>query len=182
MFRLRLQMLGLLGVVSLFMAGSASAQGSSPAGVALSDPAVDAFVTFVAPKHSGPLSRPFVVAALDRFVSAIEAVALAHDVADAALFTTAHDIRRDVRRLYSRRSTAEAQIKKRRELFVAAAGLMTAIHAQLPAEYRVPAPRLEALERAADSLDVEDPLLKQPDSVERFFRHAAETLKAARYP
>lgn len=38
--------------------------------------------------------------------------------------------------------------------------------------------RLNALERSAESLDRDQPLRRQPDVLERFFHHAAETLKA----
>ena len=43
---------------------------------------------------------------------------------------------------------------------------------------REPTAHLNALERAAKSLDDDDVLQRQPDVIERFFHHAAEVLKA----
>jgi hypothetical protein len=64
------------------------------------DPAVDAYTTFIQGKKLAvPVDRPFVVAALDRLVSAVEGLALARDASTDGILQAAHKLRRDIRRL-----------------------------------------------------------------------------------
>lgn len=107
----------------LFLIQTSVSTLQSPAGpVQQSDPAVGAYVTFVDGKRlEVPVDRAFVVAALDRLVSAVEALALTQTAPNEKTLATAHRIRREIRRLRPVSGDAPALIKERWNVFMEAA-------------------------------------------------------------
>ena len=92
---------GLLStIVILAMPHISTMQSPLPSSAARVDPAVDAYATIIQGKKlTVPVDRAFVVAALDRLVSAVEGLALARDASTDGILNTAHGLRRDIRRL-----------------------------------------------------------------------------------
>ena len=165
----------ILAVVLPFAAADVTAQTSGVPRV-LVDPAVTTFTHFVDTRITAPLSDAAIVAGLDLLLSAVEGVALAVELNDSTVLDRAHKLRQDARRRYVLR---QAPTAKRQALFEEVAALVALLSGKLPPRDQIPQARIEALDRAARSLDLEDPLKKQPDSVERFFRHAAEALRVS---
>ena len=150
----------------------------SPASpVQQSDPAVDAYVTFVDGKRlEVPVDRAFVVAALDRLVSAVEALALTQAAPNEKTLATAHRIRLEIRRLRPISGDAPALVKARWNVFMEAAQLV----ANVSREMGPPGARAgvtDALLTAADGLDYDYPLRWQPNNIEMYFDLASRSLK-----
>ena len=140
------------------------------------DPAVEAYTTFVAGKKlEAPVDRAFVVAALDRLVSAVEALALKETAPNATILSTAHKVRREIRRLVTISGDSASQIKERWNVFVAVAHLVDDV-ARALAPPGAPRGVTGALLRAADGLDFDQPLRWQPDNIERYLELASRAL------
>ncbi len=141
------------------------------------DPAVDAYITFVEGKRPDvPVDRAFVVAALDRLVSAVEALALRRADPDEKLLSSAHKVRREIRRLQPHAGDSPSQIKDRWNVFLAVAQLV----ADVSREIGPPGARqgvTAALLTAADGLDYDYPLRSQPSNIEMYFDLASRALK-----
>jgi hypothetical protein len=149
------------------------------------DPAVEAYLTFVKGKtltQTGPVDREFGVAALDRLVSAIEGLALARDVATDTLLARAHEIRRDIRRLAENDSQTLEILKKKTDVFVAISELMSALSVALGPKRGAEPWRLDALQRSADGLDFEYPLKWQPGAIQGYLEIAAQVLQEMSTP
>jgi hypothetical protein len=142
------------------------------------DPAVFTFADFVEHRMRPPLSPATIVTGVDLLVSALEAVVLGQRL-EGDLLDRAHRLRREVRAVYHERAGSK-QISDRQELFEDLAELLSDLNDRLPRQDQVAAPRIDALERSADGIERDNPLPRQPDAVERFFRHAAEALRVAR--
>jgi hypothetical protein len=142
-----------------------------------SDPAIDAYVTFVTGKRLDvPVDRTFVVAALDRLVSAVEALALRRENPDEKLLSSAHKARREIRRLQPIVGESPSQIKARRDVFVGVAQLV----ADVSHDIGPPGARddvTSALIRAADGLDRDYSLRSQQNNIEIYFDLASRALK-----
>jgi hypothetical protein len=140
------------------------------------DPAVDAFATFVAGKRLDvPVDREFVVAALDRLVSALEALALRTAAPDEQVLFTAHRLRREIRRLQPIAGDKPSQIKERWDVFMAVAQLAADVSRHI-------GPRgagedaITSLLRSADGLDYDYPLRWQPGNIGNYFDLASRVL------
>ena len=142
------------------------------------DPAVEAYTSFVKGKQltlAGAVDREFVVAALDRLVSAVEGLSLARDISSDTLLARAHEIRRDLRRLAENNSPALDILKKKTDVFVALSELVSALNAALGPKGAEPS-RIDALKRSADGLDFEYPLKWQPGALQGFLDIAAQVM------
>jgi hypothetical protein len=107
-------------------------QTPSPPVASPGDPAVDAYITFVDGKRlSVPVDRTFVVAALDRLVSAVEALALRREKPNDKLLSSAHKVRREIRRLQPIVGDSPSQIKERWNAFLAAAQLVADVSREI---------------------------------------------------
>ena len=135
-----------------------------------------AFTSYVERQIEPPLSDAAIVAGVDLLLSSIEGIALARKL-DESLLEQAHALRREVRRVYPIGSTQAADPPARQKLFEDVAALLARVHRLLPPEERITEARIEAVDRAARSLELTTPLPQQSQSVERFFRHAAESLR-----
>jgi hypothetical protein len=142
-----------------------------------SDPAVDAYVTFVGGKRlEVPIDRVFVVASLDRLVSAAEALAVTQAVPNENTLATAHRIRREIPRLRLISGDVPALAKEHWNVFMAAAQLVADVSRQIgPAGARDGV--INALLTDADGLDYDYPLRWQPNNVEMYFDLASRALK-----
>ena len=142
-----------------------------------SDPAVDAYTTFVEGKKLAvPVDRTFVVAALDRLVSAVEALALRRENPDEKLLSSAHTVRREIRRLQPIVGDSPPRIKERWNVFQEVARLV----ADVSREIGPPGARkgvTAALLTAADGLDYDYSLRSQPNNIEIYFDLASRALK-----
>ena len=151
----------------------------SPTQVAASpsDPAVDAYITFVEGKRlEVPVDRAFVVAALDRLVSAVEALALRRENPDERFLTSAHKARREIRRLQPIVGDSPSQIKARRDVFVGVAQLVVDVSHDIgPPGARDDV--TSALLRAADGLDRDYSLRAQQNNIEIYLDLASRALK-----
>ena len=173
--RTRLTILVLTSILVTYARLSAMQSPSRPA-ASPSDPAVDAYITFVqGRKLDVPVDRTFVVAALDRLVSAVEALALRREDPDEKLFSSAHKVRREIRRLQPIVGDTQPQIKDRWNVFQEIARLVADVSGEIGppgAGEDVTA----ALLRAADGLDYDYPLRWQPSNIEVYFDLAARAL------
>ena len=143
------------------------------------DPAVEAYTTFVEGMKltlTGPVDREFVVAALDRLVTAVEGLALARDVATDTLLARGHEIRRDMRRLAENDSQAPEILKKKTDVFLAISELVSALNVALGSTRGADQLGIDALKRSADGLDFEYPLKWQPGAIQGFLEIAARVL------
>ena len=141
-----------------------------------SDPAVDAYTTFVQGKRiDAPVDRAFVVAALDRLVSATEVLALTRMTQSAAILSSAHKVRREIRRVAPTSGDTPAQIKGHIDVFVAVAHLVDDV-ARALAPPGAPRGVTGALLRAADGLDFDYPLRWQANNMQLFLDLASRTL------
>ena len=141
------------------------------------DPAIDAFTTFIAGKRlEVPVDRGFVVAALDRLVSALEALALRPAAPDEKVLATAHRLRREIRRLQPIAGDKLSQIKERWDVFMAVAQLAADVS-------RVIGPPgawedvITSLLRSADGLDYDYPIRWQPGNIGNYFELASRALE-----
>jgi hypothetical protein len=141
-----------------------------------SDPAVDDYTTFVQGKRlDAPVDRAFVVAALDRLVSAIEALALTRMAQSATVLSSAHNVRREIRRVAPTSGDSPSQIKGHIHVFVAIAQLADDVARALTPPG---APRgvTGALLRAADGLDFDSPLRWQASNMQLYLDLASRAL------
>jgi hypothetical protein len=145
--------------------------------VSRTDSAVDAYTTFVEGKRLDlPVDRAFVVAALDRLVSAVEALAFRQATPSDKILSTAHKVRREIRRLEPISGDSPSQIRERWNVFLAVAQLV----ADVSREIGPPGARqgvTSSLLRAADGLDYDYPLRWQPNNIEIYFDLASRALK-----
>jgi hypothetical protein len=95
-----------------------------------------------------------------------------------SILDRAHVLRGEARQLYPGAPSAD-RTARRQKLLEDTAALVAQLNKALPPESRMTKARVEALERAARGLEIRSPLPEQPDSLERFFRHAAEALQVA---
>jgi hypothetical protein len=167
----------ILGTTVLVPGTSTAAPQPPPQLVASpTDPAVDAYTTFVQGKQpEAPVDRAFVVAALDRLVSAVEALALTQTAQSATILSTAHKVRREIRRLAPTSGDTPSQIKGRINVFVAVAHLVDDV-ARALAPPGAPRGAAAALLRAADGLDFDYPLRWQPNNIQLYFDLASRAL------
>jgi hypothetical protein len=171
---------GIVALVVAMLLPCASVLGQqSPVGPVSSgsDPAVHAFTTFVAGKRLDvPVDRDFVVAALDRLVSALEALALRTAAPDEKVFSTAHRLRREIRRLQPIAGDKPSQIKERWDVFMAVAQLAADVSREMgPLGARELA--INSLLRSADGLDYDYPLRWQPGNIGNYFELASRVLE-----
>ena len=150
-----------------------------PANPKRGDPAVEAYTTYVKGiklTANTPVDREFVVAALDRLVTAVEGLALARDVATEPLLTRGHEIRRDMRRLAETDSAALEILKKKTDVFVRISDLVGALNGALGSKRGAEQWGIDALKRSANGLDFEYPLKWQPGAIQGFLDVAAQVL------
>ena len=140
------------------------------------DPAVDAYTMFVEEKTlKAPADLVFIIAALDRLVSAVEGLALRESDPNTDVLSAAHRVRHQIRQLQPFSHATPERIKKRWNVFAKAAALIDQLAHELGPSGPGKALRAAVL-RAADSIDYDDPLRWQPDSLEIFFALSARAL------
>jgi hypothetical protein len=141
------------------------------------DPAVDAFTTFVAGKRLDvPVDRGFVVAALDRLVSALEALALRPAAPDEKVISMAHRLRREIRRLQPVTGDKPSQIKERWDVFMGVAQLAADVSREIgPHDDKQDV--INSLLRSADGLDYDYPLRWQPGNIGNYLELASRALE-----
>ena len=175
-----MRMLSALALVFVLWSGAASATqrpAGATRGTAGSDPAVDAYTSFVDGKElEVPVDRDFVVAGLDRLASAAEALTLTRRTPNAAVLNAAHRIRREIRRLRQLESDAPEIIKQRWNVFVSTARLIADVSRDLGTSGASDGV-LNALITAADGLDYDYPLKWQPNAIHMYFDLAARALR-----
>ena len=159
------------------LAPADASQRNQPAQARMSDPAVEAYTSFVEGKQFGaPADRKFIYSALDRLVSAVEGLALREPEPDAPLLSAAQRVRREIRLLRPFAPDTDARMEKRWRVFTAAGLLVDDLASSLGPRGADKLLR-EALLRAADSIDYDDPARWQPEALEYFFNFAARALK-----
>ena len=144
-----------------------------------SDPAVEAYTTFVKGMKltlTAPVDREFAVAALDRLVSAVEGLALARDVATDTLMARSHEIRRDMRRLAENDTQGLEILKKKTDVFLAISELVRTLNVALGPKRGAEQWAIDALKTSADGLDYDYPLKWQPGAIQGFLEIAALVL------
>ena len=141
------------------------------------DPAVEAFTSFVAGKRLDvPVDRGFVVAALDRLISALEALALRAAAPDEKVLLRAHRLRREIRRLQPIAGDKPSQIKERWDVFMAVAQLVADVSREIgPLGAREDV--ITSLLRSADGLDYDYPLRWQPGNIGNYFELASRAVE-----
>ena len=168
--------LSMLAVLALFPTSNLQ----PPTTPRRADPAVESYTTFVKGMKltlTGPVDRKFVVAALDRLVTAVEGLALARDVSTDAMLARGHEIRRDMRRLAETDSQALEILKKKTDVFVAISELVSALNRALGPRRGAEQESINALKRSADGLDFDYPLKWQPGAIQGFLEIAAQVLQ-----
>ena len=110
--------------------------------------------------------------ALRLMADAIDAVSVAKDPRQSA--NEMARLRERIQEYCSGRPDDGAQADKLRRTFIAGAAAINQLATSRPP--RALAAHLNAVERAAQSLDDHGLLRRQPDVIERFFHHAAEAL------
>jgi len=175
--RTRLATVGLCTTVLVGHAALSASQSQPQSVPSTTDPAVDAYTTFIEGKKLDvPVDRAFVVAALDRLVSAVEALALRQTTPSDKILSTAHEVRREIRRLQPISGDSPSHIKERWNVFLAVAQLVADVSREIgPPEARQGV--TAALLTAADGLDYDYPLRWQPNNIEIYFDLASRTLK-----
>jgi hypothetical protein len=176
-----MRMLSALALVVFVLWSGAASATQRPAGAtrgtAGSDPAVDAYTSFVDGKElEVPVDRDFVVAGLDRLASAAEALTLTRRTPNAAVLNAAHRIRREIRRLRQLDSDAPEITKQRWNVFVSTARLIADVSRDL-GKSGASDGVLDALITAADGLDYDYPLKWQPNAIHMYFDLAARALR-----
>ena len=176
-----MRMLSALALVVFVLWSGAASATQRPAGAtrgtAGSDPAVDAYTSFVDGKElEAPVDRDFVVAGLDRLASAAEALTLTRRTPNAAVLNAAHRIRREIRRLRQLDRDAPEITKQRWNVFVSTARLIADVSRDLGTSGASDGV-LDALITAADGLDYDYPLKWQPNAIHMYFDLAARALR-----
>ena len=165
-------------IVILAMPHISTMQSPLASGAARVDPAVDAYTTFIQGKKlTVPVDRTFVVAALDRLVSAVEGLALARDASTEGILKAAHRLRRDIRRLARANADTPPVMKAKTDVFTEIAKLMVTVDQTVNPKPAAERSVLDALSRSADGLDFDYPLRWQPNNIEQFLQLAAEGLQ-----
>lgn len=169
--------LAALTVLGLAGAGSGQASDHRPPSIESTDPALDAYTTFVEGKKlKTPVDQVFIIAALDRLASAVEGLALREGDLGKDVLSAAQQVRRDIRLLQPRAPSTASRLKRRWTVFADAAALIDGLGREIDPRGVGRQLRASVL-RAADSLDYDDPLRWQPDALEAFFDLAARALK-----
>lgn len=163
--------------VGAAMIGGAPARAEHQGTAHLSDPAVDAYITFVEGKQlKAPADQQFIIAALDRLVSAVEGLALGKIGPNAVVLSAARRTRHELRQLQPFAPDTPERLRNRWKVFMAAGRLVDDVARELGPRGAEKSLR-NAVVRAADSIDYDDPVRWQPEALERFFSLTARALK-----
>jgi hypothetical protein len=115
--------------------------------------------------------------ALTLLADAIEARAAQRPSASGALAEDIAKLRQQIEDYRTGKPGDLAQSRRLRRTLVHASSLIERILEAADARRRPRDARLNAVERAAQSLSETAPLVRQPDVIERFFHHAVEALE-----
>lgn len=163
-----------IGLASMVGPGVSLAQKGA---VRLSDPAVDGYVEFVDGKQlKAPADRTFIIAALDRLASAVEGLALRQIGPDAAVLSPARKVRHELRLLEPFAADTPERLRNRWKVFTSAAKLVDDLARDLGPR-GIGTGLRNAVLRAADSIDYDDPARWQPEALETFFDLTARALR-----
>ena len=167
----------LVGTIATIWASIAVAQQvTPPPQVDRGDPTLAAYATVIKTVDLNiPIDRPMVIAYLDVLVSTAEGLALDKAAADEGLLSRMHEARRDLRRFARTPLNAAGREQQGHRIFSETAAVIRELDRKLGAN-RNAASALEALERAARSLDDDYPIRFQPDSVQNFLVLGGEAL------
>lgn len=143
----------------------------------ITDPAVRAFVEQADRELPATSAQHgVIVRSLNLLANAIVSLAQRGD----AQVRIADDIARlrvDIRGYQSGGADAATQSGRLRRTLIQASGLMQRLVVETSHVRRASDPELNALRRAAESVDETQSLVRQPDVLERFFEHAATILQ-----
>jgi hypothetical protein len=139
--------------------------------------AVEAFVEHVDREWPGEAHQQALTGkSLNLLVNAIESVAQRRQAASAEFVGELQEIRDETAKYTGGTPGDLAQSRQLRKTLRAAADIVQTLAVRTGIASSMEQ-RLNALNRAARSLDDDQPLRRQPDVLERFFHHAAEILK-----
>ena len=162
-------------LVGLLSAGGHVATASQNA--AASDPALRAFIEQTAREWPGEsYQQSITVDSLVLLANAVTSLAQQKGI----LVPLADDVallRANVRDYQAGFPEDDRQSARLRRTLVHASGLIQRLVAESSQERRAGDPALNALRRAADALDTEQSLRRQPDVIERFFGYAVTILQ-----
>ena len=114
--------------------------------------------------------------ALERLYAALESLAEQKDLSPEIVRQRVVELRIATSTYEAGRQGAAAQAQRLRQIFISSANLVDDLVRRAALDRAGIDPRLSAVRRAADSLDPDTTLLRQGDTIERFFRHAAHAL------
>lgn len=149
-----------------------SAESSKPL-----DPAVLAYTTFIKRVDLDiPIDRRLVAGLIDQLVSALEGVAIGRSITDDEFYSRVRKGRHELRRFADSPIGSVKREEKGHQLFTGVAELFQDLEHQLGSNDRVK-PAVEAVDRAARSLEIEDPLRWQPNAIQNFLVLGGEALR-----
>jgi hypothetical protein len=138
---------------------------------------LDAFIAQVDREWPGESRQQAITTdSLRLMADAVAAVAARGRIDSPRLARPLQQFREETERYAKGKPGTERQSEQLRRTFLTGVAVMEALTERVD-EGRTLKARVSALERAAKSLDDDDPVLRQPDVIERFFRHAGEILK-----
>jgi hypothetical protein len=156
----------------LLLTGSAIASQD----VAGSDQALRAFVEYTDRKSSGEAHQQAItVKSLTLLADAVASLAQRNGLAT-RLDGDVATLRQHISDYQTGRSGEVAQSARLRRTLIHAGALIRRLLVEAKKDARPRDARLNALQRAAESLDDRQLLRRQPDVIENFFRHAAQAL------
>jgi hypothetical protein len=171
------KILAICAAVSLASVDGMRTSQSQRAPTPFSDPAVEAYTSFVDGRQlKGPADQKAIIAGLDRLASAVEELALREIGPGAPVLAAARQVRYQIRQLQPFAPDTPSRLRNRWKVFVAAGRLIDDLSNGLGPLGATEALR-EAVLRAADSIDYDDPPRWQPEALEQFFALSARALK-----
>ena len=166
-------------IASLAAAGflALSQPATPPPQATAPDPALQAFVSQTDREWPGESRQQTItVESLTLLADAISSLGKRHGL-EARVAGDLATLRAGISRYQAGKPGTVAQAKQLRRTLIDAATAIERLVSEAEAERHPRDGRLNAIRRAAESLDGGALLLRQPDVIERFFHHAAEALK-----
>lgn len=167
----------LLTIVGLTVPALATASQQTPAAPP-TDPLLRTYVEHVAREWPGESAQQALTGeSLTLLADAVGSVAERKQLSSPQVRLAVEQLRRQTAEYQVGTPGTLEQSKRLRRTFATAAELVASLVDRAGLEQQPVDPRLSALGRAADSLDDEMLLRRQPDVIERFFHHAGEALR-----
>jgi hypothetical protein len=164
-------LIALLVLPSSVFAQSLASQGTSPQ-------AIDVFVQHVDREWPGEAHQQALTGeSLNLLLNAVEVLAQRRNATSAEFARSLQQVRSETGKYGAGTPGDLSQSRQLRKTLRTTADVVRILAERTGVADSIEA-RLNALDRSARSLDDDQPLRRQPDVLERFFRHAAEILKA----